>query len=608
MIAPTNLARIDDARSEAQRVMLVLEDETDLSAWVRLATALCASSGEIHLRGVITIPEGTSLSEGATRARNFREALDQVARDLPLVHDEALVTVDHHPMDRLIPEISTRQIDLVIVRWVAPDMLVGGVPVDDVLRRVPCDLVLLNRVPEESSAPVLLSLRGGPNIGLGLRVAKALAEQATITVFHAADTAQTIPNLSGIMRADPQITRTVTLISQVARGILHEAHTHKAIVMGATFRQPQFATSTTSPIFSKIFEVVTIPVAMVRAYQPEAEAFHVPRRAPKAKPAETLSVRVDRWFAENTFHSREFVDVAALVALKERQNLTISLCLPALNEEGTVGNVITTMKKALMEDFPLLDEIVLIDSQSTDQTVAIAESLGIPVYKHPDLLPEMGSYVGKGEALWKSLSVLKGDLIAWIDTDITNIHPRFVYGLLGPLLKRQAIQYVKGFYQRPLTIGDTLHAVGGGRVTELVARPLLNLFYPELSGIIQPLSGEYAGRRSALQQMPFFSGYGVETGLLIDLHERFGLEGIAQVDLEERIHYNQPLMGLSKMSFAIHQVFIARIEQRYGVELLDRANRSMKLIIHEPERFALDVAEIRDVERPPIANLNLVSV
>jgi glucosyl-3-phosphoglycerate synthase len=140
-------------------------------------------------------------------------------------------------------------------------------------------------------------------------------------------------------------------------------------------------------------------------------------------------------------------------------------------------------------------------------------------------------------------------------------------------------------------------------VTELVARPLLNLFYPELSGIIQPLSGEYAGRRAALEQLPFFSGYGVETGLLIDLHTLYGLDAIAQTDLEIRVHHNQPLTNLSKMSFAILQVFIARLESRYGVQLLDKANRSMKLVVQEPERFGLDIAQIDDVERPPMTTV-----
>ncbi|MBL8153767.1 MAG: glucosyl-3-phosphoglycerate synthase [Anaerolineae bacterium] len=327
--------------------------------------------------------------------------------------------------------------------------------------------------------------------------------------------------------------------------------------------------------------------------------FHAPQVY--GRDEEPLSTRVDRWFAENTFHSSEFEDLKLLLALKEKQGVTISLALPALNEEATVGTVIETIKSALVDEVPLLDEIVLVDSNSTDNTVAIAQAQGIPTYIHQHLLvDDLGSYHGKGEVLWKSLYVTKGDIVVWIDTDITNIHPRFVYGLIGPLLKHKRVQYVKGFYVRPLEVGGKLQAYGGGRVTELVARPLLNLFYPELSGIVQPLSGEYAGRRAALEQIPFFTGYGVETGMLIDILDRFGLDAIAQSDLETRIHYNQPLVNLSKMSFAILQVFIARLEARFGVELLDKANRSMKLIVQEPERFALEIAEIADHERPPI--------
>ncbi|MCC6897236.1 MAG: glucosyl-3-phosphoglycerate synthase [Anaerolineae bacterium] len=339
-------------------------------------------------------------------------------------------------------------------------------------------------------------------------------------------------------------------------------------------------------------------LVVVRALRPEALSFHQPTWPLVVE--ESLSTKVDRWFAESTFHHSEFADLKALMALKEKQGVTISIGLPALNEEDTIGNVIQTLKSALMDEIPLIDEMVLIDSNSTDRTVEIAESLHIPVYRHPDILPEMGTYRGKGEALWKSLHVLKGDIIAWVDTDITNIQPHFAYGLLGPLLRRPEVQYVKGFYQRPIKVGEKLESFGGGRVTELVARPLLNLFYPELSGIIQPLSGEYAGRRQALERVPFFSGYGVETGLLLDILEQFGLEAIAQSDLEVRIHYNQPLVDLSKMSFAILQVFIARLEGRFGTEMLDKANRSMKLIVHEPERFALDIVDISDQQRPPM--------
>jgi glucosyl-3-phosphoglycerate synthase len=255
-----------------------------------------------------------------------------------------------------------------------------------------------------------------------------------------------------------------------------------------------------------------------------------------------------------------------------------------------------------MDRVPLLDEIVLIDSNSSDRTRDIARSLGVPVYIHQEILPEHGAYRGKGEALWKSLHVLRGDIIAWIDTDIVNIDPRFVYGVLGPLLHQERVQYVKGFYRRPLNVGGQLQAGGGGRVTELVARPMLNLFYPVLSGVVQPLSGEYAGRRSALERLPFFTGYGVETGLLIDMLDTFGLNAIAQCDLEERVHKNQDVAALGKMSFQILQVFVQRLGARSAPMLAD-VNKTMKLVHHDQDGFYLDPQDIEEHERPPIIQL-----
>jgi hypothetical protein len=198
---------------------------------------------------------------------------------------------------------------------------------------------------------------------------------------------------------------------------------------------------------------------------------------------------------------------------------------------------------------------------------------------------------------------LQGDISAWIDTDIKNIHPRFVYGVIGPLLMNPNIQYVKGFYRRPLKQGDRIIAGGGGRVTELTARPLINMFYPELSGIIQPLSGEYAGRRNVLEQLPFFTGYGVETGLLLDILDQCGLQAIAQSDLLERIHHNQALPSLSKMSFTIIQVFMNRLGIRHNNKLLEAANLTLNLPRYSPNRFYLDTEELIEYERPPISSL-----
>ena len=281
------------------------------------------------------------------------------------------------------------------------------------------------------------------------------------------------------------------------------------------------------PLTYDIAAASTPAMVLVKTRLPIGPAIQEARRRarPHALHSEELSLLVDKWFAENTFHANEFSDLARLVEIKRQRNLTISVGLPALNEEETIGGVIEVLKEHLMDRIPLVDELVVIDSNSTDKTREIAQSMGMPVHIHQSTLPEAGEPLdGKGEALWKSLHVLKGDIIAWVDTDVTNMHPQFVYGLIGPLLMEPRLGYVKGYYHRPFRTEGKMDEEGGGRVTELTVRPLLNLFFPLLSGVVQPLAGEYAGRREVLEQLPFFSGYGVETGLLIDLlpilHER----------------------------------------------------------------------------------------
>lgn len=593
-----------DSELEVERVVLALYDMTDLEGWIALALRLTPAPCELHLRGLVQIEAGESLSEGAMAARQWRDALTPHAGLNDAINDDTRVYVDYQPMARVLDELLREPATLLLAQWAGPKALTGGVTTDGILQTAPCDVALITRPHKVGTGAALLAVRGGINLSLGVSVAKAFAAEESVTLFHAADIGGDTPDLEALIRPETQVVRTVTAVSDLADGILKESEGHGAIILGARFREPEARSSMMPPVMEQLYEQSNLPLALVRAYEPETLEFHPPivLRA-RLRGRQDLSTRVDRWFAENTFDSAEFADLSALLALKRKQGLTISIGLPALNEADSVGQVIDVLKSTLMEAVPLVDEIVLIDSDSTDDTVEIARSKGIPVYKHPEILPEQGSVRGKGEALWKSLHVLKGDLIAWVDTDISNMHPRFVYGLLGPLLKNPRIQYVKGFYQRPIQVDGKLQAYGGGRVTELVARPLLNLFYPELSGIVQPLSGEYAGRRTALETVPFFSGYGVETGLLIDLWEQFGLNAIAQTDLEVRVHHNQPLIGLSKMSFAILQVFIARLEAHYGVQLLDRANRSMKLIIQEPERLGLEIAEIGDQERPPMITI-----
>jgi glucosyl-3-phosphoglycerate synthase len=251
-------------------------------------------------------------------------------------------------------------------------------------------------------------------------------------------------------------------------------------------------------------------------------------------------------------------EVDEMVAAKHRQDTTVSVVLPALDEEATVGAIVTALRTALVETHPLIDELVVMDSGSCDRTAALAEEAGARVVHVDSVLPRHGRIPGKGEALWKSLHVTTGDLVAFVDADLVAFDPGFVVGLLGPLLTDPAVGYVKGLYDRPLTTTEGLVPSGGGRVTELLARPLLNAFWPELSGFVQPLSGEYAGRRDLLESVPFASGYGVEFGLLVDLAQLAGVDALAQADLGTRQHGHQSDAALGRMAGQILHTAMAR--------------------------------------------------
>jgi glucosyl-3-phosphoglycerate synthase len=305
---------------------------------------------------------------------------------------------------------------------------------------------------------------------------------------------------------------------------------------------------------------------------------------------------------ENTFHNSQFSDKKRLVELKGKQNLKISLAFPTLNEEKTIGKEILILKTELINRFPLIDEIVVIDSKSSDNTRKIALEQGAKVYISRDILPGKGSYKGKGENLWKSLYVLTGDIIVWIDADIKNIHPKFVYGLVGPLLENPKLSYIKAFYERPVSVNNT-YEPGGGRVTEILVRPLFSIFYPELAQLIQPLSGEYASRRKLLEKLAFSVGYGVELGHLIDIYHTEGPEVIGQVDLDRRIHRNQPVSALGKMSFGILHTFFNRLEKHYRMDLEKLKNKFYSMIVNDDNGYKVNKIEIPIIEREPIFNV-----
>lgn len=265
------------------------------------------------------------------------------------------------------------------------------------------------------------------------------------------------------------------------------------------------------------------------------------------------------WFNRRTYRGADVPDVATIMARKNGQS--VSVVLPARDEADTVGGVVSAVRPLL--DAGLVDELVVLDDSSRDDTAQVAARSGAQVVSLTDVLPAYGTRTGKGNALWKGLAATEGDLLVFLDADLTGVTPDWVTGLLWPLLVEPQIEYVKACYSRPLALPGSPVQTGGGRVTELTARPLIGLLWPQLAGIAQPLGGEYAGRRSLLERLQFDAGYAVELGLLVDIFGEVGLEGLAQVDLGERHHRHQSTEALGRMAAAI----TAAALQRAGAQL-----------------------------------------
>ena len=316
-----------------------------------------------------------------------------------------------------------------------------------------------------------------------------------------------------------------------------------------------------------------------------------------------MQSKIEKWLETNTFHHGEFWDILKLVEEKEKKGLKISLCIPTLNEENTIGKEIVIFKSELMERYPLIDEFAVIDSGSQDKTLEVAAAFGADTYLSADILPEVGEKKGKGENLWKAIYQLEGDIIIYVDADIKNIHPRFVTGIVAPLIHHDSIKYCKAFYDRPMAYSSGIRSSGGGRVTEILIRPLFSLFFPELTSLIQPLSGEFAVRREVLERIPFPIGYGVETAHILDVYREWGLEAFGQCDLDQRIHRNQTTNALGKMSFGILQTFLNRLKSYGMVDKLPEMETVYRQFQAEGNRYDQLTRDIVEDERPPMITI-----
>ena len=309
-----------------------------------------------------------------------------------------------------------------------------------------------------------------------------------------------------------------------------------------------------------------------------------------------MQADVRRWFQERTSRAADW-QASTLVDVKG--DTRISVVLPALNEQETVGAIVSSIRTSLVERHGLVDELVVMDSGSTDGTYDAAVEAGAKVVRREEVLGDFEPLPGKGEVLWRSLAATTGDVLVFVDSDLHDFTPTFVTGLLGPLLTNPAVQLVKATYDRALTQGETVLPAGGGRVTELVARPVLNLHWPELAGFIQPLSGEYAARRELLEQLPFPTGYGVEIGMLVDALRLVGLDGLAQVDLSRRKHRNQEIGKLGRMSSEILQVAYERLRREGRLEMPAPSTKLTQFERAEDD-YVLLTLDMVPSERPPL--------
>src|SRR6056297_373819 len=322
-------------------------------------------------------------------------------------------------------------------------------------------------------------------------------------------------------------------------------------------------------------------------------------------------MRLKEWFAKNKFQAKTYKDLDRLVKKKKENEETISVVIPTLNEEETVGEIIDIIQSELMgKEKNLVDEIVVVDSGSKDDTEKIVKEKGVGFYKASEILKRYNDESGKGENLWKSLYVTKGSILVFLDGDLQNMDAKFVKTLAGPLLTHSKFKLIKSYFKRTLNETDDSDdvALGGGRVTELLVRPLLNMYFPQLTGFIQPLSGQIAARRSLLERLTFFTGYGVDLGLMIDTFKTYDLENIAQVNLGFLQHSHHTLEALSNMAFSVLQVFSARAHMMGKLIMTDEIRKKYKIVKKTKEKdrlsYSLRGKVIVNKQRPPMITIS----
>jgi len=591
------------------RVLLPLLNPGLAPDLVDLAGRLASGRpGKVIILGIVEVPSEAPLSEGLGLARAYRIMLDNVAESIRgRTEVETMVRVHREAWCSIVETAVEEQCDLLLLPWKGfsstPDRIYGAT-IDEILKNPPCDTVVAKGSISGGCRRLLLPVRGGSHAELALRVASALAasEDGSITILHdragerQGEWDLVYESFQRQIAGHPLVSRVVTTNVGVLPSILQEAPKHDLVILGAA-ADLMAGPSPLGPVGESVSSKVEKPVLVVKTKQWAGGTLAASQE--ESRQRASFLERVDRWFAENTFHLREFTDLEHLLELKERGSHYVSLAVPVRGKAKSVSGFVRRLKEDYQERVPLVDEVVLVASDA-DVAEGVPAALGVPVLLPQKLLPEYGHYPGLGEEVWKVLAALRGDLVVWLDTENRRgTDPSHVVALLGPLLREPGIAFVKGFFTPPSF--ESGWAKTEDPLSDLLVRPLLNLLVPELSGLVDPLCGQWSGRRAVLEAVPFLTGDGYDLALLIELHACYGVGAIAQVDMGEDARppraYRQ---GIEMAANSLLQVCVRRLEDRLHLRLMEDCHRSAKVVRRLETGYRLEVAELKECERPPL--------
>lgn len=564
-------------------ILIPVDERTDPAVLTLAAEMLGSRAGTIILLAVVELPAGRQPVVGAATGRAARHAMRR------LVGAVSLHGVELHTRVRAARGRAAGVVE--VADEERPDLLLLPVGADGRLNQAdraliaapPCDTVIARLGDERDIRSVLVPARGGPTAELAMALGQDIATRrgAHLTLLHldvpggtAEARAQERRLFAGLLNRSeyPRLRTSAEPATAVAPALLAEAARHQVTVVGAAGHPRRGADESLGEIAEYLLTHAPGTVLVVKPGRPVDLSIFAP------KPS--IEVTVDKWLVENTFHCREFAAIEELVRLKQSQQWTVSVVLVAAGESETLASLARVVQEEMSQRAGLVDEVLALDDGGTPGFREAAEECGLRV-----CAVNTGEHE-RGRLLYESVQLTAGDLIVWLDADMRNMHPRFIYGLLGPLLREARIGVVTGFYHPPADYDDLPVDDAQVLTTEVAIRPLLNLHFPELSGVVNPLSRERAVRRAALTGMALPAGPGADLAMLLDLFERDGLAAIGQCDLEQRIGRPARMSTVIRRSFGAVQALAGRVERRPPS---DRTlNHSMRLIRHNGDRYYLD--------------------